>query len=95
MRIENISVKPMMIAGVDLLPGDVAEVEDADAVETMKRLGYVKVVAEAEEPPKDPPAGAAEAADDEKQDPPAGTSENPYDVEPVPATKKTAKGNKV
>ena len=73
MKIKNISVKPICIGNVSLLPGETAQVETvyADAVAFYISMGYVQEVAEkktrgkAKAPETEPNTVAEEAAEDE------------------------------
>ena len=73
MKIKNISVKPICIGDVSLLPGETAQVETvyADAVAFYISMGYVQEVAEqktrgkAKAPDTEPNTVAEEAAEDE------------------------------
>lgn len=73
MKIKNISVKPICIGDVSLLPGETAQVETvyADAVAFYISMGYVQEVAEkktrgkAKAPDAEPNTVAEEAAEDE------------------------------
>lgn len=73
MKIKNISVKPICIGDVSLLPGETAQVETvyADAVAFYISMGYVQEVAEkktrgkARAPDMEPNTVAEEAAEDE------------------------------
>lgn len=73
MKIKNISVKPICIGDVSLLPGETAQVETvyADAVAFYISMGYVQEVAEkktrgkAKAPDTEPNTIAEEAAEDE------------------------------
>lgn len=68
MKIKNISVKPICIGGVSLLPGDTADIDAAceDAVPFYIDMGYVQEVQEKKarkakaepEPASDAPAEA-------------------------------------
>ena len=73
MKIKNISVKPICIGDVSLLPGETAQVETvyADAVAFYISMGYVQEVAEkknrgkSKAPDTEPNTVAEEAAEDE------------------------------
>lgn len=72
MKIKNISVKPICIGNVSLLPGETAQVETvyADAVAFYISMGYVQEVAEKKTrgkkaPDTEPNTVAEEAAEDE------------------------------
>lgn len=73
MKIKNISVKPICIGDVSLLPGETAQVEAvyADAVAFYISMGYVQEVAEKKTRGKaktldaEPDAIAEDAAEDE------------------------------
>jgi hypothetical protein len=73
MKIKNISVKPICIGDVSLLPGETAQVEAvyADAVAFYISMGYVQEVAEkktrgkAKNPDAEPDAIAEDTAEDE------------------------------
>lgn len=73
MKIKNISVKPICIGNVSLLPGETAQVETVyvDAVAFYISMGYVQEVAEkktrgkAKAPDTEPNTVAEEAAEDE------------------------------
>lgn len=73
MKIKNISVKPICIGDVSLLPGETAQVETvyADAVAFYISMGYVQEVAEkktrskAKAPDAEPDAVAEDTAEDE------------------------------
>ena len=73
MKIKNISVKPICIGDVSLLPGETAQVETvyADAVAFYISMGYVQEGAEkktrgkAKAPDTEPNTVAEEAAEDE------------------------------
>ena len=72
MKIKNISVKPIRIGDVSLLPGETTQVEAvyADAVAFYISMGYVQEVAEktrgkAKNPDAEPDAIAEDTAEDE------------------------------
>ena len=73
MKIKNISVKPICIGDISLLPGETAQVETvyADAVAFYISMGYVQEVAEkktrgkAKAPDAEPDAVAEDTAEDE------------------------------
>lgn len=73
MKIKNISVKPICIGDVSLLPGETAQVEAvyADAVAFYISMGYVQEVAEkktrgkAKTPDAEPDTIAEDAAEEE------------------------------
>lgn len=73
MKIKNISVKPICIGNVSLLPGETAQVEAVytDAVAFYISMGYVQEVAEkktrgkAKTPDAEPDAIAEDAAEEE------------------------------